>query len=905
MTVIQSLRNTFKFDKDSPWYFYRKVAWWSFVVSTCLMLPFVLYTVLKAGSPIFSYYGDYNAQQLCFYEHCVDMVRNGSFGWDWVNDIGSNFIGSYSYYMIGSPFFWVMTVFPSSWAPYLMAPMFVVKYVIAAIFAYAYIQRFVKNKDYAVIGAMLYAFCGFQIYNTFFNQFHDVVAFFPLLLIGMEEYVQNNRKGIFAIAVALNAMINYFMFAGQVVFCVIYFIARMSTTSFKITLKKFFGLALEAVLGFMMAMIIFLPAASSLMGNDRLSNSYTGHLETAIKELLEKDWYEAWKSFKKLLVWETGGDWYWQRYGQIFESYFFPPDIPSRVNFFDGHTTRWASISMYLPLFGLTGVFSLFTVKKRGWLKGLMIFLVISSFVPVLNSMFFLFNSAYYARWLYLMMLMFSLATAVSLEDSRTKWKVPTAIMTFFCAITAIPWGLMWLYNNKDKLQLGYPTYRARFWLYVGLAFLGIIVTAWLIRRYRGTKMFERVTLFAVSGMILLYGWIHLANGRSYGESAEFMVNIIENDVELPDPHEEFYRIDEFRNSKISTIDNLGLYWNYPTVENFHTIVPESILTFYDNALGTRRSVGSRPESDQYGYLTFASVKYSLIQTNENNRTDKKENHDTYGYEYLESQNGFDIYLNTNYLNMGFAYNKFMTQSDFEAKYGESQRHAMLCKYLVVPDDKADYYSQFMQRVIDNSVIANETNFKKSVEERREMCCDTFNYDSYGFDATINLDSPNVVLFSVPYEDGWSAKVNGQETEVLRVTYGFVAVEVPAGESKIEFEYRTTGMFIPATITLGESKFELPGGGWISLVALVIFIGYMAYFKVYKKHKADTKFFSFDYYDDMYAYEVPTPETEEAENTEGAEKQETPEETTEEANQETISQIDEEIEQAVDTDITE
>mgnify|MGYP002234134056 CR=1 FL=1 len=58
------------------------------------------------------------------------------------------------------------------------------KTAVAALTSYAYIARFVRNKDYAVIGALLYAFSGFTTYNVFFNHFHEAIAFFPLLLIG-------------------------------------------------------------------------------------------------------------------------------------------------------------------------------------------------------------------------------------------------------------------------------------------------------------------------------------------------------------------------------------------------------------------------------------------------------------------------------------------------------------------------------------------------------------------------------------------------------------------------------------------------------------------------------------------------------------------------------------------------
>lgn len=864
MTAAQALRNKFKFDPESPWHFYRKVILWSLVVSSLITIPFILVELFKTGSAVFLYYGDYNAQQICFYEHCVEMVQSGSFGWDWLTDLGSNFAGSYSYYMLGSPFFWVMCAFPSSWAPYLMAPMYIVKYVVAAVLAYAYIQRFVKNKNYAVIGAMLYAFSGFQIYNTFFNQFHDVVAFFPLLLIGMEEFVQNDRKGLFAVAVTINALINYFMFAGQVAFCVIYFLFRMSSPSFKITARKFFGLLLEAVLGFLMSMFLFLPGALALMGNSRITRSFA--------------------ELKKMLVYLKDNQFYWQRYGQIFESYFFPPDIPSRVNFFYGHTERWASISMYLPMFAMSGVFALFTVKKRTWLKGICIFLVICSFVPILNSIFYLFNSSYYARWLYMMILMFALATAVALEDRRTKWTGPTALMTFFCTIVAVPLGLIWYYSTdsggSESYRLGYPPFTGRFWLYTGIAFLGIILTAWIIRKYRGTKMFERSVLIGISFMTVLYGCVHITNGKQHSNDSSFLVDqCIEGEVELPDPEEEFYRIDFYRTSSISTIDNLGLYWGYPSIECFHTIVPSSVMDFYP-IIGVTRSVGSRAESSLYGLRAFTSTKYSFIRTGTNKRkevdvtttdpdtgesivtgTKYTENHKVQGFTYYDTQNGFDIYENENYISMGFAYDEFMTESDFEKSIAKSNRHLYLCKYLVVPDDLADYYSQFMTRVTGSEKAeATYTMFRQSVEDRRSECCTDFEYSSSGFTASIDLESPKIVFFSVPYEsDGWSATVNGESRDVKKVTYGFVAVECGAGHNEIEFDYTTPGFAVGGTITVSDHDFRLPGGLWISLAALLIFIAYLLFYRL-KKHRAATKFFSFEYYDDCGANDLSQKE---------------------------------------------
>ena len=60
-----------------------------------------------------------------------------------------------------------------------------------------------------------------------------------------------------------------------------------------------------------------------------------------------------------------------------------------------------------------------------------------------------------------------------------------------------------------------------------------------------------------------------------------------------------------------------------------------------------------------------------------------------------------------------------------------------------------------------------------------------------------------MVLFSVPYDLGWSAYVNGEKKDVLRVTYGFMAVECESGYNEIEFRYETPGLKVGALVTLG------------------------------------------------------------------------------------------------------
>ena len=202
-----------------------------------MMISFIPSMIVNKG--IFLYYGDFNSQQMMFYQHCHDAVRSGNMGWDWGTDLGSSFVGSYAFYLLGSPFFWLTTLFPSGAVPYLIPWLLALKTAIAAITAYAYIRFFVDNTSACFIGGLLYAFSGFQTYNVFFNHFHDATAFFPLMLLGFELLVQKNKKGPFAVAVAICATISYFFFACEVVFVVIYFFLRCLDKDFEIDMKKF------------------------------------------------------------------------------------------------------------------------------------------------------------------------------------------------------------------------------------------------------------------------------------------------------------------------------------------------------------------------------------------------------------------------------------------------------------------------------------------------------------------------------------------------------------------------------------------------------------------------------------------------------------------------------------------
>ena len=137
------------------------------VTAGLIFVPFIIW-----NGGVFYYFGDFNVQEIPFYQLLHSQVRSGDMGWNHLTDLGTDTIASYSFYLLGSPFFWMTIPFPNEFVPYLIGPLLILKFACAASAAYLWLRRYVRFPGHAVIGGLLYAFSGFSVYNVFFFHFH-------------------------------------------------------------------------------------------------------------------------------------------------------------------------------------------------------------------------------------------------------------------------------------------------------------------------------------------------------------------------------------------------------------------------------------------------------------------------------------------------------------------------------------------------------------------------------------------------------------------------------------------------------------------------------------------------------------------------------------------------------------
>ena len=829
--------------------FYKESFLYALIIALSFLLPYII-----KDRGMFLFYGDYSVQQVPFYMLMHDSIRSGNVFWSWVTDLGANFFGTYSFYNVGSPFFLSTLAFPDAVVPYLLGPLLALKIAMGSMTAYAFIQRFVRTKELAVVGGLLYSMSSFSIYNIFFNHFHEAIAFFPLLLIALEELMQHNRRGWFAVMVFVCAMNNYFFFILMVIFLFLYWVLRSLSGGWELTFRKFVNVAFESLLGLGLASVLFIPAILQVMGNTRINNTLSGW------NLLVYGWT--------------------QRFPDIVHSVFFPQDLPAFPNFFPDSGANWSSVAAYLPVFSMSGVIAFLYAKRGTWLRRIIFISFAMALIPGLNAIYVLMVDSFYGRWYFMPVLMMATATIIAFDDRRVdlmhglKWTAFfTAAFVFaigfnvksdnlgkikelsqleelfrstmrdpaylrgFIAVAAVGVAvtavlilrqrakdvaravslgilgvigtivaLIGFFFAVNKLTL--EPYPDRFWGYVGLGGAGLLASYFMFKHFRNDRRrLANVAVVCITVFACIFGNYFIYMGKTYAYDSNWYQNNVLNgakNITLPKENGQYnYRIDI-----LNGMDNQSLFWRIPSIQAFNTVVPKSIMEFYPS-VGVARDVGSRPASSTVGLRALLSVRYLY----DNNNSDSI---GMTGFTYMNIQDGIKVWKNDNYIPFGFTFTNYLTQDQFN---NASSKDRILVKALLLTSEQIKKYGGLLSPLDDSDTYAlSDEDLRIDAQARNTETASYFSYDKRGFTARITLAKKNLVFFSVPYDNGWTATVNGKPAAIEKVDTGFMAVVCDAGSNDIRFNYLTPGL-IPGLV--------------VTVLCILLFVGYWFFAKKY------------------------------------------------------------------------
>ena len=744
------------------------------LTAAIFFLPFY---ILDGG--FFHYAGDFNSQQISFYRYMNGFVKGAGYPdsafagaprntFSWATDLGSGVMNAYSFYLYGSPFFWLSVLLPQSWLPYMMVPLLVLKFGVAGGGAYLYLRRYVKSANYAVLGACLYALSGFAVYNVFFNHFVDVVALFPYLLWALDEAIYENRHGLFAFWVAVNLLNNYFFFVGQVIFLCIYFVCKLTAKDFRLTGRKFGHLLWESVLGVAMGCLLLFPAVLSLLQNPRTIDLSSG-------------W--GFLTYAKV-----------QQYLAILLSWILPPDSPYLTSVWSEGVIKWTSMTAYLPLCSLAGAMAYWRSRKADSKKRIVAVCAVCALVPVLNSAFYALNSSYYARWYYMPTLILAAMTVNALEDPDIDLDAPARGIGWIMLATLVFAVVPVQDDTTGTWSFGVLKNPGQFFAVLGFGLLGLALYRYLCGIWRQNSRFAQRMTAAVLVFACVFTMVHIGIGKfgqwhTDSDLVEQDTNALLLKNDLPEGD---YRIDTYK-----IHDNIGMWLDKSCLQYFGSTAAPSILSFYPG-LGVKRDVRSEPEITNYALRGLLSVEY-LITTPEKRESFEDEADE--GWTYLADVDGYALYHNDNYVPMGFTYDYYVTEATYQTSI-KTLRSNLLMRALVLTDEDVAQYGKYLTELSEDMLNdLHYDSYTQDCADRRANSCSVFQMNNAGFHAEITLDKTNLVFFSVPYDDGFTAYVNGEKTDILRVDEGLMAVLCPAGASSIDFVYQAAGLSASRVVT--------------------------------------------------------------------------------------------------------
>ena len=279
-----------------------------------LAIGFAFYLIMLAENGFtLAYGGDYSGQYIPMgyhvWDYYHDWIKTGHFAlFDQTIYLGVNSIGSNAYYGLFSPFNIIIVIFPRSAVPHTLAITSIVKLACAGLFFSIYMSRAFKVKDaVARICGIAYAFAGWGAFYLWYNNYQDILVFFPLVLLGIEKVLQEYKPWLLSIGVFFLSICNYVLMVPYIICGFLYamfrFFQMIRTKNVKDNLLTLLYGFLGFACGLLLAMMIMGPALMATLSSPKLdSYSYSGEL----KELLLNHKYGDF--FQLLFSWNKAKD---------------------------------------------------------------------------------------------------------------------------------------------------------------------------------------------------------------------------------------------------------------------------------------------------------------------------------------------------------------------------------------------------------------------------------------------------------------------------------------------------------------------------------------------------------------------------------------------------------------------
>lgn len=267
-------------------------------------IPLIMFIALYYARNIFPFGNNcylrsdmYHQYAPFFSEFWNKLAHGQSLTYSWDIGMGTNFTALYAYYL-ASPINWLIVLFPQKYIIEIMNVLIILKLSGAsAAFTYYIVKHFHTKSCLIALFGTFYAMSGYVAAYNWNIMWLDCIILIPLICLGLEKLVNENKCLLYCFSLGFCIFSNYYISIMVCMTVVIYFIVLMISYTgqrhFKIYLKKIINWIIFSLIAGGLAACLLLPemyalslSASSDMSFPKTLSTYFPIMEMLVRQLI-------------------------------------------------------------------------------------------------------------------------------------------------------------------------------------------------------------------------------------------------------------------------------------------------------------------------------------------------------------------------------------------------------------------------------------------------------------------------------------------------------------------------------------------------------------------------------------------------------------------------------------------
>lgn len=212
-----------------------------FPYAMAFLLPFVIGVFICIGNGVYPFGNNCILHIDMYHQYCPffteflnKLSSGGSLQYSWNLGLGSDFVSLYAYYL-ASPLNFLIVLCPQRYVIEFMTLLVLVKIALCGLTFFLFLKY-----HYSLVGkdgrlhmnlvvpglvfSTAYALSGFVAAYSWDIMWMDCIALFPLIIVGLERLVRQQKPGIYYVTLAVSIFANYYISIMICLFLVFYFI---------------------------------------------------------------------------------------------------------------------------------------------------------------------------------------------------------------------------------------------------------------------------------------------------------------------------------------------------------------------------------------------------------------------------------------------------------------------------------------------------------------------------------------------------------------------------------------------------------------------------------------------------------------------------------------------------------